>query len=155
MTSFSRVFLAICTLFGCCLVSQGHAITPVASSNVYFGECSTEIPQRSESATKVAAHLFDISVDPAVQVRAHTDGWEARACGLDLSPKRGEAVKRRLIELGIPAERIEVLAYRDSDPMVCRPGERAPPNRYVEIVLTPPVTARLLAPVLGPCDVRR
>jgi outer membrane protein OmpA-like peptidoglycan-associated protein len=71
-----------------------------------------------------------------IVVTAHTDGAEAQSSSIDPSPERGDGVKRRLTELGVPADKIEVWTYADSRPLVpVAPGTAEPQNRRVELIV--------------------
>ena len=69
-----------------------------------------------------------------VSVVAYTDSAEASVA---LAQARGDAVKNRLVALGVPADSIHVWARGDKSPLVANlpPGTTEPQNRRVEIVL--------------------
>lgn len=56
-----------------------------------------------------------------------------------LSQRRGETVRRRLVELGLTEERMIVVGYGDGSLLVpVAPGQTDPTNRRVELYLVPP-----------------
>lgn len=89
----------------------------------------------NDKVVRSAAETFQrIGNQAHVEIRAHTDGAEARSSSVTLSPARAEAVKKRLIDLGVAADRIEIRVYADSRPMVfVPPGTAEPQNRRVQI----------------------
>lgn len=128
-----RTILAIITLT--LLASATAAMTP-PSFMIFFSRGSVEINSAGDRTIEWAAAFYrQRAIQPRIVVTAHTDGAEAQSSSIDLSPERGSAVKRRLIELGIPADKIEVEAYADSRPLAgVMPGTAEPQNRRVEIV---------------------
>jgi outer membrane protein OmpA-like peptidoglycan-associated protein len=55
---------------------------------------------------------------------------------MNLSQRRAQAVSNRLVELGVPRERIEPAARGEEDPLVpTADGVREPQNRRIEIDL--------------------
>lgn len=101
----------------------------------FFDIGSTVLTPQGEQALKAAVQTYESIRGPAtVEISAHTDGSEAQSHSPDLSRRRGEAVKNRLVALGIPTDRIHVLAKGDSARLVVTPPSAAEPqNRRVEI----------------------
>jgi len=128
-----RTILAFITLT--LLVSKAAALTP-PSFMVFFSPNSPAITPLGDKAIEWAASAYQQrGIQARIVVSAHTDGAEAQSSRIDLSPERGSAVKRRLIALGVPADKIEVEAYTDSRPLArVMPGTAEPQNRRVEIV---------------------
>ena len=74
----------------------------------------------------------------AVEIAGHTDARGSAQYNLALSEKRAEAVRRYLIEAGIPAQRLRARGYGESQPL--RSGNDASSyaaNRRVELRLQP------------------
>jgi outer membrane protein OmpA-like peptidoglycan-associated protein len=116
------------------------ALTPPPLPIVFFESASSAIGPEADNALKAAVDDFQRRPDRArIDLRAHTDGAEARTSSSALSPARGDAVKKRLVELGVPADRIEIWAFTDSQPLVgIQTGAAEPKNRRVEIYVYVP-----------------
>src|SRR5258708_14823535 len=133
-----RSFLGLCGMLD---RLSAEALSPRPQKfSVFFDSGSTRLHPQAENAFKLTVELFRDYEGRAegrtiVEVSAHTDSFEGQTYDLDLSPRRGEVVKNRLIELGIPPDRIRLLTYADSNPLVggLPPGSREPQNRRVEI----------------------
>ena len=126
-----RAVLAIMSL--ALLASTAAALTP-SSFLIFFPRGSAAISAQDDRIIEMAASYFRQRANARVLLTAHTDGEEANTLSSDLSPARSEAVKRRLVELGIPADRIEIWAHADSRSLVQHPpGVAEPQNRRVEL----------------------
>lgn len=72
----------------------------------------------------------------AVIVEGHADRSGPNDYNQRLSQRRAEAVRRALVQRGWPADRIEIRAMGEEDPLVeTRDGVREPANRRVRITL--------------------
>ncbi len=71
-----------------------------------------------------------------VFIMTHTDSVEASRNGMALSRARAESVKRMLIELGVPEDRIVTLALTDQKPLAQNAPAEA--NRRVRITFQIP-----------------
>jgi outer membrane protein OmpA-like peptidoglycan-associated protein len=100
---------------------------------VFFASGSAEISQLGDDQLRrFSSDVAKAGGGSQVFVSAHTDSAEA---SLPLSQARGEAVKSRLIELGVPRDSINVLPYGERMPLVlAAPGAVEPQNRRAEIV---------------------
>lgn len=109
--------------------------SPLSGSIVFFDIGSTKLAPQAEQAIETAVQQFEaLRGSATVVLFAHTDASEARSHSTDLSQRRGEVVKNRLVALRIPRDRIEVRALGDSSPLVMvPPGTAEPQNRRVEI----------------------
>lgn len=107
------------------------AILP-ATFFVYFESGQAEIIEQGDRAIARFVEAYQRSgANDQVALSAHTDAAEASEA---LSQRRGEAVRKRLAEKGIPVERILIFAYGDARPFVrTAPGAPQPENRYVRI----------------------
>lgn len=100
---------------------------------VFFAFGEAEITQQGErTISQFAAFFFRVETGRVI-LTGHSDTAEA---SVPLSMSRAVAVKIRLLEMGIPAARISVVARGDKDLLVqTPPGARDPQNRRVELVL--------------------
>ncbi len=76
---------------------------------------------------------------PQLQISGHSDNVGEPSANLELSERRASAVRARLIELGIPPERVEVVGLGETQPVVSNrtPVGRAK-NRRIEFTLLEP-----------------
>lgn len=112
-----------------------HGSSPPPFFMTFFDVGSTTLSTQGERAVEVAAQEYKATQGSAtVVISAHTDGSEAQSHRPDLSQRRGEVVKNRLVALGIPKDRVQVLAKGDSARLIVTPpGAAEPQNRRVEI----------------------
>jgi outer membrane protein OmpA-like peptidoglycan-associated protein len=137
--ALARSLLVLSALFA--HVQTGTALSPPPRFFLFFPTGSTSLEGLQKDATmKQFVQAFMINQDEekhpiCAWVLAYTDTAEARSYGAALSPMRGEAIKKRLIELGVPKDHISVAAYADSVPMLDNAPDDEPQNRRAEIVM--------------------
>jgi OOP family OmpA-OmpF porin len=118
------------------VASSAAALSPPPSIMVFFSRGSTAITEQGDKTIEGVAVILRNNIKLRVLVMARTDGAEAQSFSIDLSPARGEAVKRRLMECGVPAGRIEIRAYGDSQGLVkVAPSTAEPQNRRVQLII--------------------
>jgi OOP family OmpA-OmpF porin len=72
----------------------------------------------------------------SIALTGYTDLSGTVPYNLKLSVRRGDAVKKMLVQLGIPANEISVVGKGKSDPLVpTKDGVKEPQNRRVQIIL--------------------
>jgi outer membrane protein OmpA-like peptidoglycan-associated protein len=87
-----------------------------------------------EKTLKKFVSAYKEKLSGKVDVIGHTESAEA---SIALSHARADAVRNRLLALGIPSDRIRVIAQGDQHPLVpTRPGVAEPQNRRVKIWLS-------------------
>ena len=111
--------------------------SPPPNPMVFFDVGNTTLTPQAEQALKTVVQDYEaVRGFATVVITACTDGAEAQSYSPDLSQRRGEAVKNRLVASGIPRDRIEVVARGASAPLIIAPpGAAEPLNRRVEIWL--------------------
>ncbi len=131
--------LALCVLWSVAVIAPANALLP-PSHIIFFSTGSAEIKPNGDNVLKEVASTFQkIGIAARVLIAAHTDSAEAQSQSVTLSTELGAAAKQRLVELGIPADRIWVSVYGDSQPWVKAPaGSSEPQNRRAEIVVALP-----------------
>ena len=73
--------------------------------------------------------------DVNVEVAGHTDSMGSDKYNMGLSLRRAEAVRNYLVDKGIPAERLTVKAYGESQPVADNATEEGRfQNRRVELI---------------------
>jgi outer membrane protein OmpA-like peptidoglycan-associated protein len=120
----------------------GTGVVPPASTMqppsyiLFFPRGSIHYLSTGENVLAAVASAFQRRDGARIFIAAHTDGEEARTQSVTLSPARAEVARQRLIQLGVPADRIAIAAYGDSHPLVANPeGKSESQNRRVEIVV--------------------
>jgi outer membrane protein OmpA-like peptidoglycan-associated protein len=103
---------------------------------LYFVIGTDELTDESKAELpKVLAALRERPV-PDVLVVGHTDTVGDTLGNDRLSAQRAERMKGHLVEIGIPAERIEVAGRGEREPLVATPDDvDEPRNRRVEIIV--------------------
>jgi len=131
--------LALLAIVAVAAAAPVMAISPPPTPVVFFAPGSSALTPLAEQTLQLVASDFRrMSGGIRFIVWAHTDSAEARSSSVALSPARALAVKKRLIELGIPTDRIEVAAFADSRRLVnTPPGAAEPQNRRAEIIEEP------------------
>ena len=109
--------------------------SPLAQRTVYFDFDSSVVkPEFQEMLKAHAAYLVD-HPDRRLILEGHTDERGTREYNLGLGERRAQAVKRALVLLGAPAERIETVSYGEERPAAEGHDESAwRLNRRVELV---------------------
>ena len=128
----ARVLAGIVSCVGGGLIVASPAVkalSPVAPFVVCFAAGSAAISSSGAKALEAAAAQSErIGRRSRLEVEARTDAAEARSHDITLSADRGSVVKKRLVELGVLADRVQVRAYADSAPLVRSEGAE-PQNR--------------------------
>jgi peptidoglycan-associated lipoprotein len=116
---------------------------------VFFSEGSAELGSRARAALEAQAAWLRRYIALPVIIEGHADDAGLNAHNLEVSRKRAEAVRRRLIESGVAPERIIVQAYgRERLIAECTSPGCSAQNRRVVTVVVPPDTAA--APAVKP-----
>ena len=89
--------------------------------------------------TEVANNLLRYTEIAKVEVQGHTDNVGKDAYNSDLSQRRVDAVMARLIELGVPAERLTAVGYGEGCPIATNAtDEGRADNRRVQFIVLDP-----------------
>jgi peptidoglycan-associated lipoprotein len=78
---------------------------------VFFSEASAELGARGRTVLEAQAAWLARHPALAVVIEGHADDAGAHSHNLELSERRADAVRRRLIQMGIAPERIRTVAY--------------------------------------------
>ncbi len=116
--------VAMCTLMNCDVAITEH---------VFFASGSSKLRPQDEDLLKAVADVLRNHPELAVRLVGHTDAKEKRAD--KLSQARAEAVRTRLLALGIPASQVtEAVGVGYQRPL----GTDAARERYVSFELATP-----------------
>jgi peptidoglycan-associated lipoprotein len=83
----------------------------LAGDRVFFGDGSADLGTRAKAALAAQAKWLLRNAAQSVIVEGHADDTGDTQQNLLVSRMRAEAVRQRLIELGVAAERIRTVAY--------------------------------------------
>ena len=109
---------------------------------VFFSEGSAELGARARTALEAQAAWLKRHTALPVTVEGHADDAGAISHNLEVSRRRAEAVRRRLIESGVAPERIRTVAYGRERPIAeCGEPSCAAQNRRAVTVVGAPAAA--------------
>jgi outer membrane protein OmpA-like peptidoglycan-associated protein len=108
----------------------------VHSFQVFFEFDKSTISDDARQTIQQAVAAAKSQGSTRIDLTGHTDTVGTVPYNMALSIRRAEAVKKVLVELGVPADEIGVVGKGKADLLVKTPdGVREPKNRRVEIVL--------------------
>lgn len=101
---------------------------------VFFDFAAYQIDPIAHQIVAEAAKAIAQSKSTNIVVIGHADRSGATDVNMALSSRRAEMVRRALIEVGVPADRVHAVAQGEGDPLVpTADGVREPQNRRVVI----------------------
>jgi peptidoglycan-associated lipoprotein len=125
-----------------------------AGDRVFFSARSVELGSRARTVLAAQARWLKRNATLSAVVEGHADDPALDADGLDrLGAERAQAVYQRLIEEGVPPERLAIAPQGKSRPVAnCDTPECAAQNRRAVTVLTGQRVSELPAadPLIGP-----
>lgn len=89
---------------------------PMVLKNIYFTSGSDTLSGVSDVELKVLVRMVQSNPGIRIQINGHTDDVGSEMDNMNLSERRAGAVKRRLVQLGLPPELIAVKGYGESRP---------------------------------------
>lgn len=103
---------------------------------VFFGEASTDVGAKSRAILSAQATWLKRNGAVYVLIEAHAHDRGSRQHNLQLALKRADAVRARLVDEGVPEDRIRIRAYGNEKPIAdCDFAACAAQNRRVVSVL--------------------
>jgi outer membrane protein OmpA-like peptidoglycan-associated protein len=113
-----------------------------------FARDGVELDRRAEPTIERIATLLRQDPSRTARIEGHADESGNPSRDLELSGRRGDAIRAALVARGIDARRLQVVALGDSFPVASNDTELGRVrNRRVEVVIVSPVApARLSAP---------
>jgi outer membrane protein OmpA-like peptidoglycan-associated protein len=122
---------------------------------VFFADASAELGSRGRLAVEAQAAWLARHPSLAIVVEGHADDAGAASHNLEMSERRAEVVRRRLIQLGIAPERIHTVAYGRRKLLAdCPLPACAAQNRRAVILVVPATEMVDNTPAAGPGDAR-
>lgn len=113
-----------------------RALPPgVRSALVYFAFDSDAIDAEGQRTIEGWARYLTTSAAVSVRLEGHADERGTAEYNVGLGERRALAVRRALMNLGVPADRLSAISYGESRPAVQGSDESAwSQNRRVEVV---------------------
>ncbi len=113
-----------------------HAFLVDVGDRVFFAENSAAVGGRARSIIEQQARWLAARPDLSVMVIGRADGEGDWTAARDLSLRRAQAVRDRLVAAGLAQNRIEIKAVGDQDRIaVCQGPQCEAQNRNAEILL--------------------
>lgn len=105
--------------------------------SINFPYDSFVLTEESESRLRLNAEFLKANSNTAVQIEGHCDERGGIQYNLALGEKRAAAVKRKMTQLGIPADRLRTISYGKERPLDPGHDEGAfAKNRRANFVIT-------------------
>lgn len=102
----------------------------------FFDSGSSALNSYAEQMAVRVADSFKVEGKKRIRLVGHTDSAGSRDYNMMLSLRRAEALKTRIVQLGIAAEVISTSGKGSTQPLVQTPdGTKEPQNRRVEIAV--------------------
>jgi OOP family OmpA-OmpF porin len=139
--------VALAVLGGCADKSSGPPAPPPivhhfdCQPTLFFGWDSSTLTEQSKKklddllAGKGCPVWRMLTSEFSFIVRGHSDLSGSSEANMALSLRRAEAVRDFLVSLGISKDRIEVVGYGDTRPLVRAAKGPEPQNRFVSVSL--------------------
>jgi outer membrane protein OmpA-like peptidoglycan-associated protein len=120
------------------IAREGDKLYVALPSGILFGVDKTDIkPEARESIAKAAEVLVKYP-DTYITVEGHTDSTGPSEYNQNLSERRADAVRGMLLRDGVPASRLSIKGYGESDPIADNSTpEGQQLNRRVQLEIRP------------------
>lgn len=103
---------------------------------LYFETGGTNLTPVSERQLPEILAAIRGRTAPEVDISGHTDRSGSKDYNRKLAGRRGEAVRDRIVEIGVEPERISVSSHGENNPLIeTDDGVAEPRNRRVEVVI--------------------
>jgi peptidoglycan-associated lipoprotein len=107
---------------------------------VFFSDASAELGTRGRVALEAQAAWLVRYPSLSVVIEGHADDAGGIARNIEVSHQRADAVRRRLIQMGVAPERIRIVAFgRERLIAECSAAACAAQNRRAVTIIGPPV----------------
>lgn len=113
-------------------IQLAHDLRSSAGDRIFFSNGSADLGARARQVLAAQAAWLARHPDVSLTLEAHSDDSGSAAYNSELSERRAEAVRQRLVEEGVGPERIRISAHgRDRRIATCSTAECAAQNRRV------------------------
>lgn len=108
---------------------------PLSQRSIYFAFDSYDVSSQYLPYVEAHARWLQAHPDVSIVIQGNTDERGGREYNLALGQKRSEAVKQRMMLLGVPGDRIEAISFGKEKPVATGSTEEAwAQNRRADIV---------------------
>ena len=108
---------------------------PLSNRSIYFAFDSYDVAPQYAAVIDAHAKWLVAHPDVSIVIQGNTDERGGREYNLALGQKRSEAVKQRMMLLGVPSDRIEAISFGKEKPVATGSTEEAwAQNRRADIV---------------------
>jgi OmpA-OmpF porin, OOP family len=108
---------------------------PGTAQNIFFASGSVVLEGPAEAILRVVADTMMRTGDLRLQLIGSADRVGSAGFNRWLSRRRAEAVRNRLVELGVPLHRMFIIAQGEDNPLVpTEDGAPEPLNRSVTLI---------------------
>ena len=104
--------------------SRQDFVTAAGSERVYFATDSYELSDEAQPVIQAQAQWLQRYPRVLVTIEGNADERGTREYNLGLGARRAQAVRERLIQLGLRPERISTISYGKERPVDPRPNEQ-------------------------------
>jgi peptidoglycan-associated lipoprotein len=123
-------------------LGQAAEFQSQVGDRIFFSDTSAELGTRGRVALEAQAAWLVRYPNLAVIVEGHADDAGGIAHNREVSHRRADVVRRRLIQMGVAPERISIVAYgRERLIAECADTACAAQNRRAVTVIEPPTPA--------------
>jgi outer membrane protein OmpA-like peptidoglycan-associated protein len=142
-------------------LGQAAEFQSQVGDRVFFGDASADLGTRGRVALEAQAAWLVRNSGLSVTIEGHADDGGGMAQNQEVSQRRAEVVRRRLIQMGVTPDRIRVVAYgRERLIADCAEAACAAQNRRAVTIIGPPLdtaaaTGTRTLPTPGDPAVRR
>nr|HML30015.1 OmpA family protein [Hyphomicrobium sp.] len=113
-----------------------HAFLVDVGDRVFFAENSAAIGGRARSIIEQQARWLNVRPDISIMIIGRADGEGDWKAARDLSLRRAQMVRDRLVAAGLPQNRIEIKAAGDQDKVaICNGPQCEAQNRNAEVLI--------------------
>ncbi|MDR1007444.1 MAG: OmpA family protein [Campylobacteraceae bacterium] len=110
-----------------------------AATVAYFDFNSAVLPEEGDKAVKLIADKLEGFDDVKVRAEGHADSAGSKWYNLKLSQNRAIAVKNKLVEYGVDADRVEAKGFSNDKPLKTNATEEGrAANRRVDVLFVNP-----------------
>ncbi|MFU8877693.1 MAG: OmpA family protein [Wenzhouxiangellaceae bacterium] len=108
----------------------------ITLGDVLFEVGQAELASTAEQSLRDVIELLESEPDKQIRIEGHTDSTGPAALNLRLSQQRADSVRNALIELGIPANRLNAVGMGQEFPIASNQTEQGRArNRRVDVIV--------------------
>ena len=114
------------------VLAAAEQFRQTAGDRIFFGDGSADIGTRARSALEAQAQWLTLYPQAIIAIESHSDDRGTPEFNAGVAERRAEAVRQRLVELGVTPDRIRVSSLGRDQPVVqCGDASCSAQNRRV------------------------